>query len=531
MLVWILSVGVFAVTVRAEPEGRPTGKPNIVLVMSDDMGFSDIGCYGGEIHTPTLDMLAANGLRFSQFYNTGRCCPTRASLLTGLHPHQAGIGHMTMERTTRDSPEGKKRKRGPYQGWLNRNCVTIAEVLKLSGYRTYMAGKWHVGTLDKDTWPIARGFDRYYGLINGASNFFKPAPDKHLTLDETVVKPQGDDYYTTDYFTRYAIEFLEQHAAEHAGRPFFLYLAYTCPHWPLQAWPEDIARYRDRYKIGWDQLRAQRHRRQVELGLIDEAWKLSPRDARVPAWEEVDAGKREELAFLMAIYAAMIDRMDRNIGELVETLKAHDWFENTLILFLDDNGGCAEGGTLGNYSPQQLGTRKGYGPPMYGACWANASNTPFRRYKHWVHEGGMSSPLIAHSPAGIPGKLHGTITHQYGYLPDLMATCVELAGAGYPAEFRGAPILPMEGKSLLPLLRGESRRIHPEPICWEHERNRAVRDGKWKLVSAGGGRWELYDMEHDRTESNDLARDQPRKVKELAEAWNAWAARCGVVAP
>jgi arylsulfatase len=230
----------------------------------------------------------------------------------------------------------------------------------------------------------------------------------------------------------------------------------------------------------------------------------------------------------MAIYAAMIDRMDQNIGKLVETLKAHNWLEDTLILFLDDNGGCAEGGTLGNYKPEQLGTKQGYGAPAYGTCWANASNTPFRRYKHWVHEGGMGSPLIAHWPAGIPKKLRSAITHQYGYLPDLMATCVELAGATYPRRFKEKEILPLEGKSLVPLLRGEDQRIHPEPICWEHEGNRAVRDGKWKLVCLGRGPWELYDMDADRTELNDLAQQHPAKVAEMSAVWHAWARRCGV---
>jgi arylsulfatase len=493
--------------------------------MADDMGFSDIGCYGGEVQTPSLDALAANGLRFTQFYNTARCCPTRASLLTGLHPHQAGIGWMTHEQGYRDDG---KREHGPYQGWLNERCVTIPEVLGPAGYRTYMAGKWHVGTLDKDTWPIARGFDRYYGLINGASNFFQPDPNKHLTLDTTLVEPKGEDYYTTDYFTHYALSFLDQHAREHQDKPFFLYLAYTSPHWPLQAWPEDVAKYRGKYKMGWDKLRQQRLQRMREMGVLRPEWELTERDPEVPAWDTLAPDKQDELDHLMALYAAMIDRMDQNIGRLVKRLRDYGWMENTLVLFFVDNGGCAEGGNLGRYTPEKLGTREGYGPPMYGACWANASNTPFRRYKHWTHEGGISSPLIAHWPNGIPAHLNGTYTHHYGYLPDLMATCADLGNAAYPERFRNNPIPPMQGKSLAPILRGEDRPIHTTPIFWEHEGNRAVRLGKWKLVSLDKADWELYDIEADRTEMHDLAPEDPERVAEMGAAWEAWAAAVGV---
>ena len=502
-------------------------RPNILIVLVDDMGFSDIGCTGGEAQTPTIDALARDGVLMTQFYNTARCCPTRASLLTGLHPHQAGIGWMTFQHAYK-----KDRKDDwPYQGWLNRNCVTIAEVLRTAGYGTYMTGKWHVGTLDKETWPRARGFDRYYGIVNGGCNYFKPKPDKHLALDDTCVEPEGDDFYTTDVFTRYAESFVNEHVDRRPDDPFFLYLAFNAPHWPLQAWPEDIAKYRGKYKIGWDEARRLRRERQIEMGVTKEEWPLSPRDEEVPPWDTLGAEQQNDLDHVMAIYTAMIDRVDQNLKRLVETLKARGVFDNTLILFLSDNGACAEGKPLGHYCREELGTRvsiEGPMTPAYGNCWANVSNTPFRRYKHWVHEGGMGTPVVAHWPVGIPKREGGRITEHYGYLPDFMATCLDATGAEYPTTFEGHDILPHSGKSLLPLITGGDAPIHDEIVCWEHEGNRAARQGKWKLVKVFGGEWELYDLEADRTEMNDLSGEMLEKMKELADAWQAWSKQVGV---
>ncbi|MFO7979742.1 MAG: arylsulfatase [Candidatus Aminicenantes bacterium] len=498
-------------------------RPNILLVMVDDMGFSDIGCYGGDVQTPTLDKLAAGGVRFSQFYNTARCCPTRASLLTGLHPHQAGIGHMT-----REYEHMSEAKKGPYQGWLNQRCVTLAEVLKETGYRCYMSGKWHVGTDDKETWPLARGFDRYYGIISGASNFFKPDPSRHLTLDNQPAPEPGEDFYLTDAFTDYSLKFLNEHRGLYGRDPFFMYLAYTAPHWPLQARKEDVKKYRNQYKLGWDKLREKRFQKQKELGLVDEKWDLSQRPDNIPAWNEVpDPEKRDELDHLMAIYSAMIDRVDQNLARIVDRLKSMDSLDNTVILFLSDNGACAEGNVLGSYDRHPPGSLTGYGQPAYGDCWAHASNTPFRSYKHYMHEGGISSPLIVFWPQGIRPMLNGRIIHNYGYLPDIMATLIDVGRAKYPLQHNGHDILPLEGKSLRPYFRSWEMPIHDEPICWEHEHNAAVRHGKWKLVRLKKNNWELYDMENDRTETRDLAGDHPEIVRQLEDVWRNWARRVG----
>jgi len=457
------------------------GCPNIVLIMVDDMGFSDIGCYGGEIHTPNLDRLAAGGLRFSQFYNAARCCPTRASLLTGLYPHQAGIGHMVGNR---GYPS--------YQGYLNNRCVTIAEALKLAGYRTLMSGKWHVGE-NRPHWPVDRGFDKYYGLISGGANYFDiskakaPGVKRTMAVDDQPYTPPKENFYITDAFTDNAVKFIDEYGR--ADRPFYLYLAYTAPHWPLHAWPEDIARYKGKYLKGWDQLRKERYHRMIEMGLISKNWEMSPRDPQTWPWEQEK--NKELLDLKMAVYAAQVDRMDQGVGKVLEAIRRAGAEENTLVLFLSDNGGCAEGGPVG------FDNRKNGLPPggvdsymSYGLSWANASNTPFRRYKHWVHEGGIATPLIAYWPAVI--KNGSSVTHQAGHIVDIMATCLDVAGIQYPETHQGRQLVPLEGKSLLPIFRGKKRRGH-EAICWEHEGNRAVRQGKWKLVAAHKGPWELYD--------------------------------------
>lgn len=489
-----------AVLGRAAPA---RSRPNVLLIMADDMGFSDLGCYGGEIRTPNLDRLAQGGIRFTQFYNNAKCGPTRASLLTGQYSQAVGGGAMG-------------------------RAVTIAEALRPAGYRTLMTGKWHAPSL-----PVRRGFDRYFGLADGCCNYFNPGKQRpgepppgrkwkrwrRWAIDEKEFKPytpEDPDFYTTDAFTDYALQYLERYRGE--DKPFFLYLAYTAPHYPLHAWPQDIARYRGTYRKGWDELRRERHARMLDMGLVDPQWPLSPRDPRCPAWDEV--GKKDEWELKMAVYAAMVDRMDQNIGRLLAKLEDLGELDDTLILFLSDNGGCAENvNKTPDIPPGPLPSYRTVDRP-----WANASNTPFRKYKRYDHEGGIATPLIAHWPAGI--RQRGAITHQWGHIVDILPTCLEVAGAPYPEERDGQEILPLEGKSLLPVLQGEKREGH-ESICWQFSSARAVRQGKWKLVVDGKGPWELYDLEVDRTELHDLASTHPQKVEELAAVWNAWAERVG----
>lgn len=526
-------------------------RPNIVVIMSDDMGYSDVGCYGGEIQTPTLDGLAAGGLRFTQFYNTGRCCPTRAALLTGLYPHQAGVGHMMEDR----GHDG-------YRGDLNRRCVTIAEALRPAGYGTYAVGKWHVTRHiqpdgPKHNWPLQRGFDRFYGTITGAGSFYDPGT---LTRDNTNISPLADaeyqprQYYYTDAITDHAIRFVSEHKQQRPDAPFFLYVAYTAAHWPMHALPEDIAKYQGRYDDGYEPIRAGRFERATQLGLIDPRWELAPQAGdwtavQLPAWE----------ARCMEVYAAMIDRMDQNIGRLCATLKQTGQFENTLLLFLQDNGGCQETvGRQGDWKrpveptlppiardvirldviPKQnrAGVPTLQGPHImpgpedtyiaYGLNWANVSNTPFREYKHFVHEGGISTPLIAHWPQGIQRR--GELERQPGHLIDIMATCVELADVFYPLPVGDESIQPLEGVSLVPAFTGQ-RLARENPIFWEHEGNRAIRAGQWKLVAKENQPWELYDMTADRTEMHDLASAHVEQVRDLAAQWDVWAKRANVL--
>ncbi|MFO7697071.1 MAG: arylsulfatase [Anaerolineae bacterium] len=511
-------------------------KPNILLILNDDMGYSDLGCYGGEIETPNLDALAGGGVRFTQCYTTARCCPSRASLLTGLYPQQADVGHMMDD----DGVDG-------YLGDLSPQTVTIAEALKPAGYRTYMSGKWHVSRFidgPQHNWPCQRGFDDYYGILTGAANYYQP---RTLTRGNVRIAPEGDDYYFTDAISDEAVRQLREHARDHAGASFFQYVAYTAPHWPLHAFEEDIARYRGRFDAGWDVLRAERRERMIALGLIDERWPLTERDPRVGPWE--DQPDKAWEARRMEVYAAQVDRMDQGIGRIIAALQETGAWENTLIVFLADNGGCAEELSAQSSrfildAPTQAGTlttrdgravRYGNAPDIwpggeetyasYGVPWANVSNSPFRLYKHWVHEGGIATPLIAHWPAGIAER--GALRHQPGQLPDLMATFLDVAGAPYPAERDGHPVQPLEGHSLAPAF--DDRPTEREVLYWEHEGNRAVRRGRWKLVCQFPGAWELYDIEADRTEMHDLAGAHPEIVSELSALYDRWAARCGVM--
>ncbi len=505
----------------------PPRRPNIVLILLDDMGFSDIGCYGAEIGTPNLDGLAERGVRHTQFYNCARCCPTRASALTGLYPHQAGIGYM--EPTNRYNKGLMDNRPTPqYQGFLNRNCVTIAEVLRTAGYQTLMTGKWHVGGGEGQR-PLQRGFDRYYGIIGGACNYWRPGGKTLRHGDEPVTNLPGD-FYTTDYFTRYAVRFIEE---ADPGRPFFLYVAYNAPHWPLHAWPEDIVRYAGNYTKGWDELRENRLARQKRLGLFGRGLKLSPRDEESYPWEDEPDKQRMDLK--MAVYAAMIDRVDQGVGHLLDALRRKGIEKNTLIMFLSDNGGCAE--PLGREKEDEPGPEDSY--VGYLLPWANASNTPFRLFKHWVHEGGIATPFIACWPDAIGG---GALNRrQIGHVKDIMPTCLEAAGAEYPETFQGNAIRPLEGKSLLHSLL-DPRSARNEPVYWEHEGNRAIRDGRWKLtcyynedhefnVGTGKrtGRWELYDIQADRTELSNSAETQPGVVRGLLARYEAWEERVGVL--
>lgn len=520
----VLMLGTCASAGCAFSEGhRQVKQPNIVLILCDDMGYSDLGCYGSEIRTPNLDRLAAAGLRFSQFYNAARCCPTRASLLTGLYPHQAGVGHMI-------GFEGK----GPYQGYLNDHCVTMAEVLKSGGYATYMSGKWHVGE-ERPHWPVDRGFDRHYGLISGAMNYFDirkakgPKANRRFARQGQEYLPPEDGFYATDAFTDFAVECIKEH--ENPDQPFFLYLAYTAPHWPLHALPEDIARYRGTYMAGWPEVRRRRYRRLVEIGLIKEDWGLSAADDAAADWDTLDDETKRTMDLKMAVYAAQIDRMDQGVGRVMDALKDRGFDENTLVMFLSDNGACHESGALGRNFRRDLtgeiGTADSY--HSYGLSWSNASNTPFRKHKSWVHEGGISTPLIVRWPGRIADP--GSITHQPGHIVDLMATCCDVAGLVYPETYEGHTIKPLEGLSLAPVFRGATRKPH-ELMYWEHFGNRAVRCGKWKLVEDArdkeNGGWELYDMDRDRTELRNLIEDRPDIADELKARYEAWAARIGV---
>ena len=490
-------------------------RPNIVIIMVDDMGFSDIGCYGGEIETPHLDALAESGIRFTQFYNAGRCCPTRAALLTGLYQHQAGIGHMTQDY---GHPS--------YRGALHRNCVTIAEALKPAGYFTAITGKWHVGSAP-DQWPLRRGFDRFYGTPQGGGHHYRNLPGRDLVLNDQII-PMPDDWYSTTAFTDFALGFIDEGVS--AKMPVFLYLAYTAPHWALHAPDEEIAKFRGRYSNGWQPMREARFRRQIEMGLFPEGTKLSPQDENMPEWSEVK--DQSEMDLRMATHAAMVHLVDRNIGRVVEKLEKLGQLDNTLILFLSDNGASAESGPLGFTGSRGGDPKARTGTPdsynSFGISGANLCDTPFRKFKMYTHEGGIATPLVAHWPHGIPANLNGSLTSEAGHVIDLLPTCIDLAGAGYPETYGGNRVTPVAGRSLSPVLAGE-KLDRPEGLFFEHQGNAAVRDGKWKLVRAHNRPWSLYDLHADRTELNDVAGSHPAQVEKMTAMWKAWADRVGAL--
>ena len=512
-------------------------RPNIVLILADDMGFSDLGCYGSEIPTPNLDRLAGGGIRFTQMYNFARCCPSRAALLTGLNPHQAGIGHMT--GGIPGPPE--------YQGFLRLDCVTVAQVLQASGYRTCMSGKWHVGENPADpgapdmSSPRRRGFDRVYGIAGGCGNYY--FCDSLWNDDEIVESEPG--FYMTDAISDNAVKMIEESAA--LGQPFFQYVAYTAPHWPLHAPEEAVARHVGKYRKGWDALRTARHEELKGLGILDSRWEISPRDEDVPPWDDASDKEWEDLR--MAVYAAQVEIMDQGIGRIVKRLESLGILGDTLVMFLSDNGGCAEyleeDPTLPGHrslevpgagkTPDGRRVRTGNYPSIapgpddtylsYDVQWANVSNTPFRRHKRWVHEGGISTPFIVHWPAMIDTA---KMVHEPAQLIDITATCIDVAGAPYPSEHNGRAVPPPEGVSLKPLIAGEGT-ASERPMFWEHEGHRAVRLGSWKLVSEYGKPWDLYDVDVDRTELHDLSASDPDTVAYLSDLYREWAERCGVV--
>jgi len=519
-------------------------RPNIVLILADDLGYSDLGCYGSEIATPHLDRMAAEGLQMTQFYTTPRCCPTRAALLTGLYPQQAGIGNMMEDRGVTG-----------YRGVLGRDCLTLAEELRQADYHTLMVGKWHVAHIyfdgkkqlnhesdepywdTKDGWPLQRGFEDYYGNIHGVCSYYDPFS---LVNGNTPIQAEGTNFYMTDAITEKAVADIRNYAGRE--KPFFLYVAYTAPHWPLQAPEADIARYRERYLAGWDAIRTNRYERQLELGIVDRKWPLTPRDPRVAPWEEVRDKKWE--ANRMATYAAMVERLDAGVGRILGQLKQTGIDQNTLVIFLSDNGACDEV-VQPNWYDVPSRTRDGRtvkvgngdhsvfaGPEdvwqSYGPPWANVCDTPFRLYKHFTHEGGVATPFIARWPDQIkPARVESS---QIGHVTDIMATFVEVSGATHPNRYQGHSVQPLEGLSLFPIFEGRTQE-RAKPIFWEHEGNRAVRLGRWKLVARNHQAWELYDMDADRTELSNLAASHPEKVKELTALYAAWAERCHVVPP
>lgn len=496
-----------------------SSRPNIILILCDDLGFSDIGCYGSEIATPNLDRLASEGLRFTQFYNCAVCVTTRAALTTGLYPRKAW-------------------------GTLRSNMATLGEVLRDAGYSTGYTGKWHLGHA-KGKRPIDRGWEEFYGLLSGCANFFnpgKPDPDfyngglvRPFSHNERTITEFPEDYHMTEAFTDHAIETMTRFVKR--DQPFFIHLCYTAPHFPMHARERDIAKYRGKYSEGYFKLRERRHQRMIELGIVDPKWELSPVDQKtgdfrydydITPWEELKDRQREEER--MEVYAAMVDHMDQNIGRLLASVENLGIANDTIIFFLSDNGGCSSWPTETKEKAFEdynrgipVGDRRGY--EFVGKGWGWAQNAPFRRHKVWTYEGGIATPMIVRWPGRVKP---GSMTHRPGHLVDFMPTLLELAGGIYPTEREGGRIPAMEGESLTPILRGETL-ARREPLFWALLGNRAVREGDWKLVwGASDKRWELYDLAADRTETKDLARSMPERVASMAAKWGAWAKKTEV---
>ncbi len=512
----------------AQAAAQTDTRPNVVVMLVDDMGWSDTAPFGGEIATPNLDGLAARGVRFAQFYATPRCSPTRASLLTGLYSHQAGMGHL--DNVIRSGSIGTT-------GRLNDQSVTMAEVLRDAGYLTAMSGKWHLGQ-DNGTAPWQRGFDRTLSLraggmyfpnqnYTGGDNALTSRAQEPLFLNGTATPRDADvfgkNWYATYLWPEFGLKFIDE--ARQANKPFFLYLPFNAPHFPLMAPADLIAKYRGKYKAGWDRMRQERYQRQVRMGLIDAKWPLSPREADTPAWDSLSDQMKDRFDHQMAVYAAMVEAIDTGVGTLVKGLQARGALDNTLVVFMSDNGANAESGPAGRFNGDPPG---GPNSDLYlGMNWAAVGSTPFRRFKHFTHEGGISSPLIVHWPRAIAANRRGAIEQQPAHLIDIMATVTAATGAKYPSEYKGHAIHPMEGVNLRPALDGRPLN-RPRPLFWEHEGNRAVRSGNWKIVSVFPNDWELYDIAADRVERNNVAPQHPDVVTSLAAEWDTWARRTNV---
>lgn len=550
-LVLIATIFWFSQKANAQNE-----KPNVLLIMADDLGYSDLGSYGGEIKTPHLDQLAQKGIRFTQMYNSARCSPSRASLLTGLYPHQSGIGFFAGDRP--HNPQG-------YRGKIQDNAVTVAEVLKETGYRTFMTGKWHVS----DPVPTKQGFDEFYGFTNGyASNSW--TPEMMVRLPEGRPQPEYEEgeFFDSDAFTDFALKFIRQSKEETPDQPWFTFVSYHAPHFPVQAPQKYINKYKEKYKDGWDKVRGERLERMKRMGIIPEDTELSPRSSiprpgiakqhgvpgnleRNPAWSQIPADRQKDLARRMAVYAGMVDNMDDNIGRMVNYLKETGEFDNTVIMFVSDNGACAEWGPYGFdltdkilapkkkrghgigastpglpsklYEGEELDKMGGPGTGIaYGSGWANVSNTPWSEYKHYAYEGGVGTPFIMHWPTEIKEDLQGSLRHQPSFLFDITATIIDVASAEYPAQYAGKKVTPLEGRSLIPIVKGKT--LNDRPLVFEHSGNAAVRNGPWKLVGknvlnnegvANNPQWKLYNIENDRSEIYDLAQEYPEVVREM----------------
>lgn len=494
-------------------------KPNFVVILLDDMGFADLSCYGGPVPTPNIDKLAERGVRMSQMYNCARSCPTRASLLTGLYPQQAGIGHMTEDISAKAGSNS-------YQGYLNNNCVTIAEVMSANGYYTAMTGKWHVGQ-GKGVTPFRRGFS--HALHSAAGGFyFYDDPKSVVFLDDKKIDNNDprlpEKWYSTDLWTTYAMKYIGE--AKEEKKPFMIYLAYNGAHFPLQAPESDVAKFKGKFNKGWGEIRNEVYQRQLEMNLLGKKYALTKSNPLIPDWSSLDEAQIKESEHIREIYAATVTKIDENIGRLVKDLKDKGLFDNTVIMIMADNGGNAEGKTVfGTYNGEDPGQVNS--TVFLGQAWAETSNTPFYLYKHHTHEGGISTPFVVSYPAGIPASMNGKIVSQPGHVIDIMATLVAMSSANYPKEFKGNDITPMQGINLFPIWKGQTTK-RESPIFWEHENNFALRDGKWKLVKENAeDNFQLYDMEADRTETNDLSQKEPNVLKQMKVEFDAMFKKTG----
>ena len=528
-------------------------RPNVVILFADDLGYSDIGCFGGEIETPALDQLAANGIRCTQFYNTGRCCPSRASLLTGLYPHQAGVGLMVYRKYPGEG----------YRGHLNDRCVTFGETLKSAGYQTYMVGKWHAGHR-LETRPEVRGFDRFTGIYLHIDSYWKVLKgcdiyrdgEQMIPAQENPVNPYRPDeeFYTTDFFTDAACDYIDQ-ATTNQTEPFLLHVCYNTPHFPLEAPDDLIEKYRGRYQKGWDALRTEKIERMQKMGLLPKDQKL-PRGKQheevvvenlpfkdlvdrdyLPRWDELSLEAREELDFRRAMYAAQVDRMDQGIGQIVDQLRKRGVLENTVVMFFSDNGCSGELDLFGMNWPEykrenyREWRKKGGWSISQGQCWAHYSNTPLRKYKQYVHEGGIASPFVVSWPSGI-ARSGRIIDEQAFHLIDIMPTLCELAGATYPSQYKGNSIKPTPGTSMVPYWKDALTHPPTRTLYWQHLNHSAIRQGEWKLVTLNdrnAEQWELYNLAQDRSEMDNVIDKHPTVATELRRAWEAWAAESNVL--